>query len=143
MLIVLERKEFTEESTIGELLINGERECYTLELPMKDGLPGSAIPPGVYSVTLGPSPKFQVSNDPWVKKYADQIPHINNIPNRTTILIHWGNKPDDTDGCILVGQLHSGTDFIGASRPAFSALHAKMLQAIELGNTIKLDVRMS
>jgi hypothetical protein len=142
MLLVLQRKVMTPASTIGEITIDGNHECYSLELPVKDGLPGSAIPPGIFPVTLSPSPKFQLSNDPWVMKYADFIPHINNIPNRSTILIHHGNGPHDTDGCILVGQT-IGEDFIGASRAAFSALHAKLTQAIGLGQTIELDVRLT
>ncbi len=140
MLLILKRVMLTENSTIGELYIGGELECYTLELPTKDGLPGSAIPPGVFPVTLSPSPKFEVSSDPWVEIYAKSIPHINNIPMRSNILIHWGNRPDDTDGCVLVGKMMN-TDFIGMSRPAFADLHAKILQDIELGNAVALDVR--
>ena len=126
MRIVLQRKELTPTSTIGEMTINGVHECYTLELPVVDGLPGSAIPPGLYSVTVSESPKFMKSTDPWVEVMADRIPHLNGIPGRSNILIHWGNRDTDTDGCILVGQTY-GEDFIGASRAAFGSLQPKII----------------
>ena len=128
MRLVLQRKELTLISTIGEITINGVHECYTLELPVVDGLPGSAIPPGLYSITIAPSPKFMKSTDPWVDLMADEIPHIMGIPGRSNILIHWGNRDIDTDGCILVGQTY-GENFIGASRAAFGALQPKILIA--------------
>ena len=34
--LLLIRDTFTEESTMGELFVNGERMCDTLELPWKD-----------------------------------------------------------------------------------------------------------
>lgn len=120
--LTLQRLRFTPRSTGSDLLLgDGITRLYALELPVKDGMPGSAIPPGRYKITLEPSPKFLSSMDAWVQRYAQRIPHINGIPHRSHILIHWGNYPDDTDGCVLVG-LTQDLDFVGASRPAFSDL---------------------
>jgi hypothetical protein len=107
----------------------------TLELPLGDGLPGSAIPPGTYPVVLAPSAKFEMVQDSWVQGYATSIPHIINIPNRTNILIHWGNYVQDTDGCVLVGMI-AEPDFIGRSRDAFAALHAKLAAADSIEITV-------
>jgi hypothetical protein len=90
-------------------------------LPVKDGLPGSAIPEGTYPVVLAPSPKFMRSNDPWVLKFAQLMPHIIRIPDRTLIMLHWGNTAEDTDGCVLVGMAME-TNFIRNSREAFEKL---------------------
>lgn len=49
------------------------------------------------------------------------MPHVVDVPDRTDILIHPGNFPSDTLGCILVGQT-KGTDYIGESRAAFDKL---------------------
>lgn len=124
MLITLKPIWSTPESLSGELLVDSERFCYFLTLPAKDGLPGSAIPPGTYNVTLSPSPKFQkiAQTSDWFKPYADSIPHINDIPNRSNILVHVGNDAEDTDGCILVGETHT-EDSISGSRAAFARLH--------------------
>lgn len=121
MKLTLNRIFFTDVSTQGQLLIDGAPFCYTLELPMKDGLPGSAIPEGTYPVVLAPSPKFMRSNDLWVLKFAQLIPHLYQIPDRTDILIHFGNTADDTEGCILVGGA-AETNFIRNSREAFERL---------------------
>ena len=121
MKLALCRTTLTPDSTIGQLYIDGQRFCYTLELPVIDGLPGSAIPEGTYPVMLAPSPKFMASKDPWELKYAQLIPHIYQIPNRTEILMHWGNTAEDTEGCILVGE-SLGVNFIGNSRLAFEKL---------------------
>lgn len=138
--LVLQRDLLTDESTEGTLTVDGVQECFSLELPVKDGLPGSAIPPGTYPVVLAGSPKFLSSSDLWVQRFASTIPHLINIPNRTDILIHWGNSAADTEGCILVGQSR-GEDFIGSSRAAFEALHAKMLAARVNGEAITIQVQ--
>jgi hypothetical protein len=121
MKLTLSRKTITPDSTTGQLYVDGQPFCYTLELPVIDGMPGSAIPEGTYPVVLAPSPKFMASDDTWVLRYAQLIPHIIHIPDRTNILIHFGNLAQDTEGCILVGMT-LGTNFIGNSRLAFEKL---------------------
>lgn len=121
MEMTLTRTSFDCVCTQGSLSIDGQPQCYTLELPNKDGLPGSCIPQGRYRVVLAPSPKFMASTDAWVLKYAGQMPHLEDIPGRSLIMIHWGNSACDTEGCILVGQTESA-DFIGGSRAAFEDL---------------------
>lgn len=108
MELTVERTRFSEISTQGQMAIDGAFFCYTLELPRKDGLPGSCIPAGRYQVTTYPSPHF-----------GRLMPLINNGPGRSEIEIHWGNYPDNTRGCILLGY-QSSQDSIGNSRLAFN-----------------------
>lgn len=126
MKLTLQRLFFTQRSTCGELFIDSQQQrfCYTLELPVKDGLPGSAIPPGTYRIALLASPRFMQAGekDSWVAKYATAMPHLEGIPNRSLIMLHWGNAPENTDGCILVGNLHD-LDTVGDSRTAFERLY--------------------
>ena len=77
---------------------------------MKDGLPGSAIPPGRYPVTIYASPHF-----------GREVPLLEDVPNRSEIEMHFGNYPTDSRGCILVGLTHE-PDFVGESRKAFEKL---------------------
>ena len=126
MQLTLNRDTFTEVSTEGELTFDDGTGStfpvlYTLELPNKDGLPGSCIPAGTYPVILAPSPKFSLSNDPWVLRYSSVMPHIIQIPDRTLIMIHWLNTVIETDGCVGVG-LSRAENFIGSSRKAFEML---------------------
>lgn len=143
MLIEVKRDTLTPESTIGEMFLDGAFECYTLELPVKDGLPGSAIPPtgdSSYMVKLSPSSKFMHSTDLWVMRYANKIPHILGLPaTRSNILIHWGNDASDTEGCLLVGETRE-VNMVGRSRLAFEKMWDKLMAAELRGETIQLKV---
>ncbi|HEX6184251.1 MAG TPA: DUF5675 family protein [Pyrinomonadaceae bacterium] len=113
----LVRKIFTEQSTVGELSVDGRFECFTLEdkvRPVK--VHGeTAIPEGIYEVIINFSPRFK-----------RQLPRLLNVAGFEGILIHPGNKAADTDGCILVGTTKS-KDFVGNSRVAFKALFDKLV----------------
>lgn len=115
------RDILTEHSTAGKLHIESAFYCYTLELPIKDGLPGSAIPEGTFPVSMRWSPKFGMNT-----------PHIDNIPNRSLIEIHYGNTTADTNGCVLVGLTRSD-NFIGRSRDAFTGLYPQIMKALGIG----------
>lgn len=112
--IILNRFEFTDSSTIGSLNVDkGVFECFTLEDTVRrvKQFGETAIPCGVYRIALINSPKFGF------------VPHILNVPYFENILIHNGNSPTDTLGCILVGQYNRlQKDWIGESRSTLKAL---------------------
>lgn len=112
----------TSKSTCGTFLIDGKPFGYKLELPLGDGKPGSAIPAGRYKVSTYPSPHF------------GRLMPLINFPDgsRTNIEIHWGNFPDNTRGCTLLGYTHE-TDFIGESKKAFDDFWAIAQDSIERG----------
>ena len=57
-------------------------------------IPGhTAIPEGSYRVLVTLSPRFK-----------EWLPYIQGVPDFEGIRIHVGNYPDDTQGCILVGE---------------------------------------
>lgn len=122
MEMTLNRTTFDTTCTQGSLVIEGSSfQCFTLELPDKDGTPGYCIPQGRYPVVLSPSPKFENSANPLDWVHAAEMPHLQDIPGRSLIMIHWGNTSKDTEGCILVGQDES-LDTIENSRAAFADL---------------------
>lgn len=104
----LKRIAETDKATYGVLLHKGSPFCLTLELPWKENRKNeSCIPKGRYAVTLRYSPSF---------KYITPILH--GVPDREYVLIHKGNEPAHTKGCILVGEQfeeggirHSGEAF--------------------------------
>lgn len=112
MEILLERKEFTEKSTIGDFIIDGERFCYCLEDMVRETgvkVPGkTAIPEGRYRVIVDKSTRF-----------GRAMPHILDVPGFEGIRIHAGNTDKDTEGCPLLG-FTKGEDFVGQSRLAFN-----------------------
>jgi hypothetical protein len=123
MELKLARKTFTEESTIGELSIDGKFECFTLEDKVRAvKVHGkTAIPEGIYEVIINFSPRFK-----------KQLPRLLNVPNFDGILIHPGNTAANTDGCILVGTTKT-KDFVGNSRVAFNALFPKLEAGMKKG----------
>lgn len=123
------RNDFSSKSTIGELFIEGERECYTLEDVVRDKkIHGeTAIPYGRYEVVINYSNRFK-----------RQLPRLLNVPMFDGILIHPGNAAADTHGCILVGETKQ-RDFIGNSRNAFDKLFKK-LQAASAKGKIFIEI---
>lgn len=119
MELTIQRLEYTDNSTIGELSIDGVFLCWTLE-PKKDQSKGKpyCIPSGTYNVTLVMSARFQMVT-----------PHILGVPGFTDIEVHPGNYPTDTEGCTLVGETKE-VDFVGLSRAAFALLMSKLVEPI-------------
>jgi hypothetical protein len=126
MKIQIKRLHKTEFSTIGELLVDGVWECYTLEDIERDvKIKGeTAIPKGNYKVIINQSNRFK-----------RLLPLLLNVEGFEGVRIHAGNTNHDTEGCILVGKTRSN-DFIGQSRKAFDSLFSKMQKAKEITLTI-------
>ena len=94
--LLLIRDTFTEKSTLGELFLNGERMCETLENPWMDNKRNiSCIPEGEYPVRL------RLPRESGTRDYLHLL--VQEVPNRDWILFHRGNTAKDTSGCILVG----------------------------------------
>ena len=102
--------------TIGHLYIDGKYFCDTLEdtdRGLKDNMTlgeiqsikiysKTAIPTGIYKIDMNTiSPKFY--NRSWAKSYGGKIPRLVGVKGFDGVLIHPGNKPEDTLGCLLCG----------------------------------------
>ena len=117
--LLLIRDTFSKKSTIGELFLNGERICDTLENPWVDNQRNiSCIPEGVYPVRLR-LPRESASRD-----YLHLL--VQEVPNRDWVLFHRGNTAKDTSGCILVG-LGSQQDVVNNSVLAMDLLIKEIL----------------
>ena len=66
----------------------------------------TAIPKGTYRVRLRVSPRLK--DRAYALPYEGKFPYLENVPGFSGIMIHPGNTPEDTSGCILPGMLHSG-----------------------------------
>lgn len=135
MELSLERKVFTEISTIGELSIDGVLFCDTLEDRVR--APGvkvpkaTAIPEGVYQVVID-----------WSPNHNRDLPHVLDVPMFTGIRIHVGNTDVDTEGCILIG-LRSGPDVIMDSKKAFDLFYPRLQAALDAGQNVRITVFQS
>lgn len=119
MILELKRKIFTDDSTIGELSIDGEFICFTLEDKVRETKIQNvtAIPYGKYEIVINFSNHFQ-----------QYMPLLLSVPGYEGVRIHSGNKSTDTEGCILVGSSKS-LNFIGNSRATYKTLFAKLKAA--------------
>ena len=94
--LLLIRDTFTSKSTIGKLYCNGEFIAHTLELPWKDNQKSvSCIPEGRYRC------RVRLARESATRDYVHLL--VQDVPNRSYILFHYGNFPSDTRGCILTG----------------------------------------
>lgn len=126
--LTLNRKIFTDRSTIGDLHLNGDFFCHVLEdtCRQKKIQNLTAIPSGRYQVALIPSPRF-----------GRVMPRLLNVSNYQGILIHWGNSGADTGGCLLVGVYDPAKpDWISSSRKTFDSLFDEL-------NEVKGDIWMT
>lgn len=131
MKLTVTRTTRTSKSTIGRLAIDGTDFCWTLEDTVRTGPKvwgQTAIPAGTYKVLLTESPRFKRI-----------LPLLVNVPEFDGVRIHPGNKPEDTDGCILVG-LGRADDFITDSRAAFDVLFARLQAAAARGEPITIEI---
>ena len=140
MNFTLQRRPSIGGATIGELLLDGIRVCYTLEDEIREveGQPVSewkikgatAIPAGRYRITLEDSPRF-----------GPETLTVNSVPGFVGVRMHAGNKAEDTEGCPLLGfQVTETTIVGGTSKPAVAEVKALVREAISQGREVWMDV---
>ncbi len=112
--------------TTGVLFANGVFQNFIGEDQIRE-VPGqpvtewkvkgnTAIPAGTYRIVLQQSARF-----------GRLMPYLIRVPGFDAIEIHWGNKKEDTEGCLLTGLIR-GYDSVGGSKQAFEAL-IKIIEA--------------
>lgn len=124
MKIILKRVDFRPESTISDVIINGATFCNVCEdtdrgldskMPLaqleKMKVAGkTAIPYGIYEITISYSPRFK-----------KMLPLLHNVPAYEGVRIHAGNTHKDTQGCLLPGK-DTGAGWVSNSRYWFGRL---------------------
>jgi len=121
------RRWYTNKSTISDLLVGMDSISHTLEDPVREGkkVPGeTAIPAGRYEFILSYSNRFKC-----------YLPLLLNVPGFEGIRIHSGNRPENTEGCLLVGKVRplDQPDLILESRTALKELMAILEPASKKG----------
>lgn len=100
---------------------NGTVICYTIERPWLGNHPDvSCIPDGVYKCE--PHIKSNNGQECWL---------LQNVPNRSGILIHTGNTDDDSEGCIIIGLMYNDEGVL-ESELALEQLHKILPSNFEL-----------
>lgn len=153
MKIVLDRKWRKTDYTIGRLYIDDEFFCNTLEdtdrelhqnmdirvLRNKKIPNQTAIPTGVYEITLDvKSPKYS-TYDFYNEACNGYLPRLLDVPGFDGILIHCGSNASHSSGCILVGN-NTVKGGLTNSKETFKALYSKLNSAKENGEKIIIEI---
>lgn len=135
-------------STIGELFIDGEKFCVTLEdqfNPLYNKVPGETrIPAGRFpirkrKVLSGLTKRYR--NRKSLKGVFDYHLEICDVPMFKYVYIHIGNKPADTDGCVLVASRWvEGRSFISRSTPVYIDFYKMVSEVLESGEEVWINV---
>lgn len=144
MKLILKRKFLGTTYTIGDLFIDGDFFCHTIEDKVRE-LPTScpqtlkgincqckekvyaqtAIPKGTYKITMEYSPKFKRI-----------LPKLHNVPHFIGILIHSGTDENSSSGCIIVG-MNNVKGKVVESRKTSDALNKVLSGAKDITITIE------
>jgi hypothetical protein len=138
VLISVVRKPSKNGATIGDVYVDGVRDCYSLEDEIRE-IPGrpvsewkvpgkTAIPSGKRRLVLTKSQRF-----------GKVLPEILLVEGFSGVRIHAGNTQADTDGCILVGEEVHG-DTITRSKEALLELMAAISQALDGGESVFIEI---
>lgn len=152
MELTVERKWNKPTYTIGNLYVNGEKFCNTLEdtnrnlysfmseyqIAQIKVYGKTAIPYGTYEIDLDTiSPKY--STKQWYRDNCNggRMPRITRVRGFSAILIHPGNTADDSLGCLLVG-FNTQVGKVTESKATFKRLYDIMLAAHNKGEKITI-----
>lgn len=134
------------------MYVDGVYECDTLEdtdrglsndmaieeIKKKKVYGQTAIPTGTYEINMDVvSPKFK--NRSWAKPYNGKLPRLMNVSGYEGVLIHVGNKPEDTLGCLCVGKNKIKGQVVN-STATFHELMAKLVKAHDKGENISITI---
>lgn len=140
-----------DESTLGVMFDvdrvakKPEFECYTLEDQANEPkVPGETrIPKGRYRIK-------ERNAGGMIVRYKRRFPWhrgmlwLQDVPGFEWVYIHVGNKDDDTDGCILVGdgQVSNRVDLgqITSSVVAYRRLYSKVIAWLDAGDEVYIRV---
>jgi hypothetical protein len=131
MELYLKRDTFTETSTTGRLLIDGQFECFILEdkdRGLTDTMPlAEIVATKIYGKTAIPYGRYEVD---WTMsaRFKVFMPILLNVKGYSGIRIHKGNTEIDSLGCLLCGRKRAN-NIITESTAATNLLYTKIQTA--------------
>jgi hypothetical protein len=137
-----------EEATLGIMHdVTGEPEfqCYVLEDQFNEPkIPGETrIPPGKYRIMFRDEGGMIVRYKKRFDWHRGML-WLQMVPNFQYVYIHVGNKDDDTDGCLLVGDgqisnvIERGQ--VTTSVAAYRRLYEKIAAELDAGEEVWITV---
>lgn len=140
MEVCVKRVRQGKNSTLSELFIDGEFNCYVLEDSVRDEkIKGStAIPAGRYRLEFN---RYGAMNGRYKGRFPEfhkGMIELKGIPNFSYVYLHMGNTFADTAGCLLVGDTVRYDDDwdeyeIYQSRKAYIKVYKRLAAMMEKG----------
>ena len=125
-------KLYINDKYFSDILEDPDRgltDIMSLEEIKKIKIKGNTcIPYGTYNITITYSPRFKKN-----------LPLLNNVKGFDGIRIHSGNKPQDTEGCLLPGFNKVKGQVID-SRVTTDKLIAQIQQALNKGEKVTITI---
>ncbi len=138
-----------DEATLGTMFeVSGEKpvfKCYVLEDQFNEPkIPGETrIPPGKYQILLraeGGMHQRYGKRFSWHKGML----WLQMVPGFTFIYIHVGNKDDDSEGCLLVGDGQTSNIVergqVASSVSAYTRLYEEITNALRGGEEVWITI---
>lgn len=124
-------RTYYTKGTNGELLLNGEKLCSTIELPWNDNKAQvSCIPEGKYELKRRYTPRFG-------KHFI-----LVNVPKRSFILLHAANNASrEMKGCIAPVTTLTGEGEGTEARAALAKIVSAVYPAFEDGERVFLEIK--
>lgn len=136
-------------ATLGDIYVDGVWYGYTLEdkaMGPNGKVKGETrIPSGRYPI------KYREVMSGKTKQYREHERYgefftwhleLQDVPNFDYVYIHAGNKPEHSEGCLLVGFTQEyGKPFIGRSGDCFINLYQTIQEALDSGEEVWINIQ--
>lgn len=140
--------------TIGQLFVDGKYLCDVLEdrdRNLSSDMPTYEIyKKKVYGCTCVPRGRYRIdmtheshkfANRAWAKPYQGRLPLLVDVPCWTGVLIHVGNSPADTYGCLLPGENKQKGKVINSTKAFYNLMDNYLVPAHQRGEEIWLTIK--
>ena len=129
-----------KDDTLSLITVDAQWVAYGLEdqyQPDEKVLGETSIPFGNYQLGLRTTGGFHKRYGKRFGVLHEGMLQIQDVPEFTNVLIHCGNRHDDTSGCLLVGDTVNMNlveeGFLGHSAQAYVRLYRLVLPAVKEG----------
>ena len=152
MRLELYRFSSQNESTLGILyIVNDETNqkdflCFTLEDQKREVkvYGETRIPKGTYKIEYRKEGGYHNNYSKRFPSIHRGMLEIRDVPNFTHILLHCGNTDDDTDGCLLVGNVVSQNitknGFLGQSTDCYKRIYPILADILDTQKHLSIKI---
>lgn len=138
--ILVQREVSRNEFTPGEMFINGEHFCWTLEDTVREVPDQPPVEWKIFGKTAIPVGKYKVVIN-WSSRFKRQMIQVLNVRGFEGIRIHNGPTEKSTDGCILVHYSRApDMRLLDYNRQAMLDLEARVLKALTNKESVTIEL---